>query len=127
MLNRHLNIFASKIDEVGGLRGAGPLLVQFWTDVKTTGSTVACENVFPEVPVDYVVPEEELNLIPGLRDIQTQVNLGLQMLRDGWTLFAAGCQNGTLTDQADLGLTQAQTAQAALDSALQAIVDMRNR
>jgi hypothetical protein len=97
--------------------GAVTQLVQNWTEAKTSGGSAGCAAERPTIPDNYALPSANAGNWVNLAQAVTQVNTGLQTIRDAWDQYARACSSGTLTAQADAGLTAAQTAQGFFDNA----------
>ncbi len=120
----HLSALYGLMDSVSGPRNALGLLRQAWTDTANAGTTRACDDPMPPIPADYVLPAEEAAAFPELAQATQQVNLGLALLRQGWSLFESACAANALVQQAGTGLQTAATAEDALrvaDTLLQAV------
>lgn len=113
------------ISELTAFRGPAQTLVQYWTDVQNTGTSAGCNQ--PPVTIQEGNYELELALqqaLPPLAQAATNLNVALDLLRNGYAAFYSGCSAGNLdalvTDQL-IAATTAQTAltdaQAALDQA----------
>ena len=117
----HIRVLIFNIDQVSELHtGALALLSQHWLDIRTAGSTDACYDSQPLIPDDYLAIEPEiLANWPELGNAQRSVNLAMQMLRDSWALFYAGCNTGNFTnpDVLNPGSMQAQASADALSAA----------
>jgi hypothetical protein len=92
------------ITQITEPRGPVELLAQFWQDAADTGQTNGCNELRPEIPSSVFVEEYYLNNIAGLREAQTNVNIALGQLNNGWDLFYTSCEEGTLLEQSTLGL-----------------------
>lgn len=112
------------IDEVTGLRGSNTILDQYWRDA-IGGSTDACRLEQPTIPEDYTLPAEDAAAEPTLNQAVGQVNLGLQLVRQGWTQFAVACSSGQLRAQADNGLQVTAAARTAFDNAVALLQTLR--
>lgn len=118
-----VSALASIVNRVNEPSGAIPLLEQTWQNVQnTSGSDRICRTTTrPTIPDDYVVPEDLAQIIPALAQAQTSINSGLALLRDGWNLFDAACQNNNLLARVNPGLTYVSTATTSFESAREAL------
>lgn len=106
------------LDDVTSTRGASTLLLQYWMDVKNTGSTSGCDlGSFPTVPNNIFIPEEYLQASTNLRDAVQLTNNGLAALRDGWQNFRNSCAQQSLTTDAPAGLANASVVANSFDAA----------
>ena len=113
----HITTLEFMMGQITGQRQPLGLLEQFWTDARDAGITDACVDPIPEIPADYILPADVGALVPDLKAATDQMNLGLALLRSGWTAFENACQNNTLIEQASTGLIASETARAAFDEA----------
>lgn len=109
------------------IRGTNSLILQYWTDVQTAGTTAACNDMPPTIPANYTVPQTaDLAFAPPqLATAAQQVNLGLELSRQSWALFTQSCQDGSLSSNVSTGLTAAQTAKSAFESATNSLDQLR--
>jgi hypothetical protein len=112
------------IDELTGQRGAHTTLDQAWRDA-IGGSTEACRLTPPTIPEDYVLAPEDAAAEPVLSQSVGQVNLGLQLVRQGWVQFANSCAAGSLQVDADNGLQVTAAARTAFDNAAALLQTLR--
>ena len=99
------------VDDVTSTRGASTLLVQYWTDVQTSGSTQGCSTTsIPTIPNNVFVPEADLEASPDLRDAVQLINNGLSALRTDWTNFQFACNSNGLQSKLSLELPNARVA-----------------
>ncbi|NWF67868.1 MAG: hypothetical protein HXY40_02165 [Chloroflexi bacterium] len=113
---RQAALMTDLVDNMTDTRGPIVLLDQNWSEAQTGGDS-GCRQVDPVIPEDYALPSEVASASSNLVQAQTAVNLGLQLLRDGWTLYRTSCANNRLTANASTGLLTASSAQGAFDSA----------
>lgn len=119
-LRVHVAALYSIIDEATSTRGPSTILTQYWQEAQNnSGVTDGCRAVPPAIPSDYVLPAVAGEFSPQLAQATTQVNAGLQTLRDGWTEFQNACANGNIAvlNGARDGLNVAVIAAAAFDNA----------
>ncbi len=106
------------VDDVTAPRGASTLLLQYWTDVKNSGSTTGCDiGSFPPVPNTIFIPEEYLQGSTNLRNAVQLINNGLAALRDGWKNFQTSCSQRSLTTDAPAGLANASVVANSFEAA----------
>jgi hypothetical protein len=98
-------------------RGPAVLLEQYWNDVQTGGRTDGCRQVDPEIPADYELPAEAAAASANLESAVGAVNLGLQLLRDGWREFRSACNNNTLTSSLARGQSTVETINVTFEGA----------
>lgn len=123
----HLPALFNLIDDVTSPRGAGGLLVQYWTDVQNSGSTTGCSVPAPAVPVNNVsIPDADFAASPDLRDAVTQINNGLNLLATGWTDFQNACFSNALADRMSTELGEARLAMISFDAAEVKLEAVRN-
>jgi hypothetical protein len=101
------------IEGMVGETGAATLLLQYWSEAGTTGTTVGCEGEPPVIPGDIALPAEATASTPNLAQAIQQVNTGLAAVRNGWNQLVASCEEGNVSGRARAELINAQ---AALDS-----------
>lgn len=125
-LNLHLRELYAIINTATEGRGALTLLGQYWADAARAGTTDACRLTAPNIPQPYAVPEEVMQLVPQLRTVSEEINdIGLTLLRQGWTLFTTSCTNGTLSQNAATGQIIVQNVTDAFNSARQTLDTLR--
>lgn len=116
---RHLPGLYAIVDTVTSTRGAASLLLRYWQDVQSTGSTDGCAVATPGIPENYsVLPEVDLQVSQELARAVTLINNGLSALREGWRTFQASCQTGNMVAGVENGLAFAQAADAAFQAAV---------
>jgi hypothetical protein len=114
----HVPALFNLIDDVTSPRGAGGLLVQYWTDVQNSGATTGCSVPAPAVPVNNVaIPEADFAASPDLRDAVAQINNGLNLLGTGWMDFQNACFSNALADRVSTELGEARLAMISFDAA----------
>lgn len=114
----HRRQLVTIINRVNEPSGALVVLEQVWTDAANAGQTRACTQPIPTIPEDYTVPDDVVAEVPALGDAAERVNnLGLALLRQGWTLFTNSCNSNTLSQNAQNGLIFVETARTAFDEA----------
>lgn len=117
-ITRHAAAMISLVDAATGQRGFNTLLAQYWADIRDNGSTIGCNTAAPTIPENYVLTEEEKRLAPDLANALVQLDTGLALVRQGWTLFTNACTAGTLAQNYQLGLEVSNNANAIFDEAL---------
>ena len=106
------------IDDVTAPRGSSTLLVQYWTDVQTSGSTQGCSTTtIPAIPNNVIVVDADLQASPDLRDAVTLINNGLSALRTDWTNFQFACNSNNLRGSLAKELANANVAAASFAAA----------
>jgi hypothetical protein len=106
-------------DEAMGPRGSNGLLRQYWSEA-AGGSTDACRISPPPIAEDYVLPPDIALASPQLAQARDQVNLGLNLVRQGWQRLTDACAAGTadaLTQGSAAGIAIADTANGAFAAA----------
>jgi len=128
IINSYLRDLNGILDAVSGREGARSLLLQYWTDVANSGATDACRLPPPAIPENYgAVPSDVLQVVPTLQEAVAQLNLGLDLLRQGWTTFTEACQTNTLTAQLSRGQQVAQLADSAFNNVTDLVNAINNR
>lgn len=106
------------VDTMTGIRGHNTLILTYWTDVSTSGSTGGCLNLPPPaIPANYVMPEDVAEAVPELADAAVKVNTALVLSRQTWQAFDVACRANTLGEVVGVQLQVAQTAQDAYSQA----------
>ena len=106
------------VDDVIAPRGASTLLVQYWNDVQTSGSTQGCSTtVIPNIPESVFIQESALQASPDLRDAVQLINSGLAALRTDWTNFQFACNSNGLQTKLATELANANVAAASFAAA----------
>ncbi len=108
----HIAPLSSLIDDMTTVRGPAVLLQQYWTDVSNSGTTGGCGQPDPQIPEDYEIPQEAATASPALQDTVEAINLGLQLLREGWRDFRNACNNNSLS----AGLSRGNIAVNAINT-----------
>ncbi len=99
------------VDDVTATHGASTLLVQYWEDVQTSGSTQGCSTtVIPPIPNNVFIAEADLQASPDLRDAVQLINNGLSALRTDWTNFQFACNSNGLQAKLASELANARVA-----------------
>lgn len=124
---RHLTALYGIIDAMRSPRGPGGLLTQYWADAARAGVTTACNEPTPSIPETYALPPEDAEASPELAQAVEQVNIGLDLIRQGWTLFHSSCQSGRLSEQSATGVQITSTADAAFKTAEGLLVVVRGQ
>lgn len=120
------------IDNVTGARGVSTLLNQYWTEVLNSGTTDGCSQVATlkqAIPANVELLPGEAEASPELVQAAEQINLGLQVLRDGYTNFEQACNEGdaSLVALASASVTTSSAAQGAFDNANDLITIIRGQ
>ncbi|MBI5670299.1 MAG: HEAT repeat domain-containing protein [Chloroflexi bacterium] len=121
----HIQALQQIIDTMSGFRGANTLLIQYWTEVQTSGTTQGCRETAPVIPADYTLPSDVAQASPNLALAASLVNTGLRGVRDGWQVFAAACAGGSPGPSAASGLTRANAANEAFAQAAKLLTALR--
>jgi hypothetical protein len=114
------------VDAMSDPRGANGLLLQYWTDAFNAGVTTGCDTPPPDIPADYVLPQEAIGVPEAFTQAVVQVNIGLGLIRQGWDLFEQACSGGTLSQDATLGRQIAENATNAFSNANQLLASLQN-
>jgi len=115
-------------DMITGVRSKNALILQYWRDVQSAGSTLACNDTAPSIPADFVLPNNPAleNAPPQLATAVQQVNLGLQLSRQSWDLFFSSCNSEALGANATTGLSAAEAAQTSFEQARNSLDQIRS-
>lgn len=109
-------------------RGAVETIEQNWIDFRDAGRTQGCRDRAPTIPEDVFIPENLLNEVDGLREVQTQVNVALSLLRQAWRLFEESCLAGAPIQPPEFVVDNIITTMLnAIDSARTQIRDLQVR
>lgn len=109
-------------------RGAVDTIEQNWIDWREAGRTQGCRDRTPAIPDDVFIPDNLLNEVEGLREVQIQVNVALSLLRQSWRLFEESCQAGAPVQPPEFVIDNViATMQNAIDSARTQIRDLQAR
>jgi len=116
---RHLPALYAIIDNVTTARGASSLLLRYWQEVQSSGTTSGCEATRPSIPQNYIVlPEIDVAVSEELHQAVNLINIGLNALRDGWREFQTACDAGNMQGRVATGLPFAEAADAAFENAV---------
>jgi len=121
----YVRALSNAIADITEPRGSVELLEQFWNDAANFGDTDGCNEPRPEIPSSVFVDDYYLNNIPGLREAQTNVNIALSQLNNGWDLFYEACEEGTLLEQSELGLQLVANLNNAISGAQALLRDLQ--
>jgi hypothetical protein len=124
-IRNHLTALQTMLDDLIAPRGGYTLLNQYWNEGATSGVTDGCRETPPTIPENYPFPAELTASAPNLKLAVDLMNTGLGLLRAGWAQFSASCIAGTLGPDAAAGLSNAQNAKIALDTAQQQVANLR--
>lgn len=113
----HLATLYGIISNVTQVRGTATMLEQFWVDVQSSGSTLACGAAHPPVPENYVLPEADALASPDLAEAVRLINSGLDEIRMGWTDFEFACNSNALAANAAQELRDVRQALASFQAA----------
>jgi hypothetical protein len=72
-----------------------------------------------------VLPPEDAAASPDLKNVVEQINAALPLSRTGWSLFTAGCADGSIRGNVTTGLTIVDTVEAALQNAENTLATFR--
>lgn len=117
--NRYLTDLLTIIDDAVSQRGYVSLLYQYWVDVENSAGagTGGCTVLPPTIPEDYVLPAELATAAPDLNAAVEQINVALELSREGWRQFRDACADGSYTVRYEVGKITAQTAADAFENA----------
>ena len=102
--------------------GINDRLIQFWADLETGGTTLACRDETPLLPADYTISEQQrIDLPADLIAAIDAYNFGMQLARDSWAQFRLACNSDDRAAQITQGKTQAELAKTSFDEAVAAI------
>ncbi len=115
-------------DAVVAPRGAGSLILQYWTDAATAGQTQGCNdlNTPTLIPPNYELSAEVAQAVPQLAESARLINEALSMIRTSWTIFGSACQAGSLADLADNQIAELNTAMGKLRAAATLLTVVQN-
>ncbi len=122
----HIAALYAVIDEVRGPRGAASALEQYWSDVRSAGTTGGCTQPLPAIPANYELPEDAAAASPELDLAKNLVNTGLGLLRLGWDQFQAACAAGLAAGLND-GLRSVDNIKAAFSTAASQLDALRGQ
>jgi hypothetical protein len=105
------------IEEITAPEGAAGLLVQYWGEAGTTGTTAGCTVPAPIIPDDAIITPADAAASPNLAAAVEQINTALAKVRNGWNQLAASCAENAAGTQARPQLTNAQEAVLAFGQA----------
>ncbi|MBC7811186.1 MAG: HEAT repeat domain-containing protein [Burkholderiales bacterium] len=114
-------------DQAMNPRGSNGLLRTYWSEA-AGGSTDACRISPPPIAEDYLLPPEIALASPQLAQAKDQVNLGLNLVRQGWQRLTDACAAGTpeaLTEGSAAGIAISDTANGAFAAAQGILEGMR--
>lgn len=122
----HIASLQFNIETMNNFRGHNTLLLQYWQDVRASGSTGGCLNLPPPtLPLDYELPEELVDGAPEeLLNAIEAYNLGMTLSRSSWQAFANACRDNMLSDVVTIQNITTQTAQDAFDDAQAQLTDL---
>ena len=100
----------SLIEGITAPEGAAGLLVQYWQEAGTGGTTVGCTVTPPIIPNDAIITPADQAASPNLAGAVQQINTALAKVRNGWNQLAASCAENAVGAQARPQLTNAQEA-----------------
>lgn len=100
-------------------RGAGSLILQYWTDAANAGQTQGCNDLTTatQIPANYQLPADVAQAVPPLAEASGLVNSALSTIRTSWTVFGSACQAGTLRELADSQIAMINGAMSTLTAA----------
>lgn len=106
-------------DSLVAPRGAGSLVLQYWTDAATAGQTQGCNDLSTPttIPANYQLPDDVAQAVPQLSEAARLVNEALTTIRASWTIFGSACQAGNLAALADNQIAELNTAMGKLTAA----------
>jgi hypothetical protein len=112
---KHITGLRQIANSMTSSNGPNTLLMQYWDDIKQSGSTGGCRNLpAPILPEDYVLPPEVSVDAPAeLLTALDNVNTGLTLSRQSWRAFEQFCSDRSLSAIAATQYTAADTAQKA--------------
>ena len=109
-----------------GPRGAASALEQYWSDVRSAGTTGGCTQPLPAIPANYELPADAAAASPELDLAKNLVNTGLGLLRLGWDQFQAACAAGLAAGLND-GLRSVDNIKAAFSTAASQLDALRGQ
>jgi hypothetical protein len=124
-LNAHLTALFTIIDEARSPRGAAGALEQFWNGIGSSTLASGCTEPQPAIPGNYTLSEADAAALPDLNLAAELVNNGLALTRQGWQQVTAACAANDLMNNRESGLTLAQNARIAFDTAEAALQALR--
>lgn len=115
----YIQSMRERIDLVLSGRGVVTQLTQYWADIRRSGQSFGCRQVFEmqDLVAYDAVTAEDAALDPRLLEVSNALNLGLLLARESLTRFQQGCASGNFAPVLDMGEQQAQQAATALTQA----------
>lgn len=115
----YIRAMRDRIDGATVGRGLVAQLNQYWQDVRNQGQTFGCGQVLTADSIqNYLgVSPEDAGLDPRLNDTQVTINVGMTLARESLANFQQACAAGNFSTLLELGQSQAQQAQTALQQA----------
>ncbi len=115
-------------DSLTAPRGAGSLILQYWTDAGAFGQTQGCNDLSTPtlIPANYELPADVAQAVPQLSEATRLINESLTAIRTSWMLFGGACQTGNLTALADSQITELNLAMGKLGIAEQLLTMAQN-
>jgi len=125
-IRSHLTALGEIVDNVQAARGANTILIQYWNDVRASGSRAGCSLPVPTIPPDYTLPEADAQAVPNLKLAVDLINGGLRFLRQGWTQYTNACNSNNLAAALSDGAQSSQNATSAFENAQTMLTTVRN-
>ncbi|MBE2182857.1 MAG: HEAT repeat domain-containing protein [Anaerolineae bacterium] len=115
-------------DSLTAPRGAGSLILQYWTDAGAFGQTQGCNDLSTpaQIPSNYELPADVAQAVPQLSEAARLINEALTAIRTSWMLFGGACQTGNLTALADSQIAELNLAMGKLGIAEQLLTMAQN-
>jgi hypothetical protein len=115
---------SSIFETLNAPRGPLYLLIQYWTDASEAGQTQGCADITTAttIPDNYDVPQGVAEAAPLVAEAAGLLNVSLDTVRTGWSVFSSACQTGNLQPLAAGQLADLNTAASrliAVDTLLQ--------
>lgn len=109
--SRHLPVLYGIIDDMTATRGATQLLIQYWSDLRESGTlSGACSSPLPAIPENYTLPSQDAVASDALRQAVDMINSGLNLTRSGWAAFMNACQSSNPLQNYQVEYTSVQNA-----------------
>ncbi|NWG18078.1 MAG: HEAT repeat domain-containing protein [Chloroflexi bacterium] len=126
--HQHVDALQRIIDDMTAFRGPTTLLIQFWTEAQSSGTTVGCQEWRqspPTIAADYALPQDIADALPNLKLAADLVNTGLKGMREGVNAFTTACNTGSPGIAAQDWLPRANLVVQAFEQAANLLVPLR--
>ncbi|MCA9913451.1 MAG: hypothetical protein KC496_08875 [Anaerolineae bacterium] len=121
----HITTLEDIIIDMTGLRGEAARIQTYWNDIQQFGTSEGCFQGQPFIPEAYELPQNIASEFPTLQTATDLVNTGLALTRQASDAFFTACNNGTLEQDLEAYLEQANGALTAFENAQTLLDDLR--